>query len=154
MLVPGVASLVGGEPSQSLELGVLESAWRSACTAHYSFVFVFTAQKPLIYLIVCRYSCIVTRCKEQLNYARNMHLGGHLSVQETCCMDIGFRHMSSASGCASSGVRHAPFGQRKGNHEIMCIYFVRLCIVLLTRDRRFVPGRTGTVGPCSNQAGS
>ena len=43
------------------------------------------------------------------------------------------------------------FGQRKGNYEIMCIYFVGLFIVLLTADRRFVPGAT-LVCPRSDQA--
>ena len=80
-----------------------------------------------------------------------MHLRAHLSGQETCCLDIGFHHVSSASGCASSKARHVTFGQRKGNYEIMCIYFVGPCIVLLTADRRFVPGAT-LVGPRSNQA--
>ena len=35
--------------------------------------------------------------------------------------------------------------------EIMCIYFIVLCIVLLTADRRFAPEAT-LVGPRSNQA--
>ena len=80
-----------------------------------------------------------------------MHLRAHLSGQETCCLDIGFHYLSSASVCASSGARHLTFDQRKGNYEVMCIYFVGLCIVLLTADRRIVPGAT-LVGPRSNQA--
>ena len=65
----------------------------------------------------------ITRCKEQLNW--DLHLRTHLSGQETCCLNIGFRHVSSASGCASSGARHVTFGQRKGN-LIMCICSVGL----------------------------
>ena len=96
-------------------------------------------------------SIFVPNCIYQLlNYARNMHLRAHLSGQETCCLDIGFRHVSSASVCAPSEARHVPCGQRKGNYESMCIYIVGLCIVLLTSDRRFVPGTT-LVGPRSNQ---
>ena len=40
-----------------------------------------------------------------------------MSGQETCCLDIGFRHVSSASGCVSSGARHVTFGQTKGNQR-------------------------------------
>ena len=89
-----------------------------------------------------------------LNYARNMHLRANLSGQETCCIDSGFNHVASASGCASSGTRHVPCGGRKGNYELMCIYFVGLCIVLLTADRRFVPGTTFEVGRPTFQSDS
>ena len=88
-----------------------------------------------------------------LNYARNMYPRAHLSGQGTCCLDIGFRHMSIASDRASFRARHVPCGRRKGNYEIMRIYFVGLCKVLLTADRRSVPGTT-LVGPCSNQTAS
>ena len=57
VLVPGVASLEGGESSQSLESRVLESALHSACYTHFFFI-----QKGHIYFIVCIYSCIVSCC--------------------------------------------------------------------------------------------
>ena len=44
MLVPGVASLVDGETSQSLKSGFLELALHSACSTMF-----FSVQKGLIY---------------------------------------------------------------------------------------------------------
>ena len=59
-----------------------------------------------------------------------MHLRAHLSGQETCCLDISFCHLSSASGCASSGARYVTFGQRNGNNVYLfcrAMYSTAIC---------------------------
>ena len=58
-------------------------------------------------------------------FARNMFPRAQPSGQGACCLDIGFRHMSSVPDCASFRATHVPCGRRGGNYVMMCIYFVR-----------------------------
>ena len=74
-----------------------------------------------------------------LNYARNMYSRAHLWGQGTCCLDIGFYHMSSASDCASFRARHVPCGRRKGSNECL---FCRAMYSTASCGQRFVPGTT------------
>ena len=37
----------------------------------------------------------------RISSARSMHRGAQSSVQGACCLDIGFRHMSSAPDCVA-----------------------------------------------------
>ena len=54
-----------------------------------------------------------------------MYPRAQLSGQGACCLDIGFRHMSSVPDCASFWATHVPCGRIGGNYVMMCIYFVR-----------------------------